>query len=54
MPTGVSEARARTLATGTLLLAQVQEALGVPLTVARAGLREGIALSLLEEEAVAA
>jgi exopolyphosphatase / guanosine-5'-triphosphate,3'-diphosphate pyrophosphatase len=50
----LSEARARTLAAGTLLLANVQALLGVPLTVARGGLREGIALSLFEEEAVAA
>jgi exopolyphosphatase/guanosine-5'-triphosphate,3'-diphosphate pyrophosphatase len=50
----LSLARARTLAAGTLLLATVQSLLGVPLTVARGGLREGIALSLFEEEAVAA
>ena len=50
----LSLARARTLAAGTLLLVRVQALLGVPLTVARGGLREGIALSLLEEEAVAA
>jgi exopolyphosphatase / guanosine-5'-triphosphate,3'-diphosphate pyrophosphatase len=50
----LSEGRARTLAAGTLLLATVQSLLGVPLTVARGGLREGIALTLLEDEAVAA
>jgi hypothetical protein len=37
-----------------LLLASTQQLLGVPLEVARAGLREGVALSLLTEAAVAA
>lgn len=50
----ISPARASTLAAGTLLLAATQRLLGVPLVVARAGLREGLALSLLEDAAVAA
>ena len=39
---------------GALLLISAQRLLGVPLEVARAGLREGVALSLLDEAAVAA
>ena len=39
---------------GALLLASAQQLLGVPLEVARAGLREGVALSLLADAAVAA
>jgi len=50
----LSPQRARTLAAGTLLLASAQRLLGVPLEVARGGLREGIALSLLGDAAVAA
>jgi exopolyphosphatase/guanosine-5'-triphosphate,3'-diphosphate pyrophosphatase len=50
----LSPQRARTLAAGVLLLESAQRLLGVPLEVARGGLREGIALSLLDEEAVAA
>jgi exopolyphosphatase/guanosine-5'-triphosphate,3'-diphosphate pyrophosphatase len=50
----ISPARASTLAAGALLLASTQRLLGVPLVVARAGLREGLALSLLEDAAVAA
>jgi exopolyphosphatase/guanosine-5'-triphosphate,3'-diphosphate pyrophosphatase len=50
----LSPERACTLAAGTLLLAATQRLLGVPLVVARAGLREGVALSLLEDAAVAA
>lgn len=50
----LSPSRARTLAAGALLLASTQQLLGVPLEVARAGLREGVALSLLGEAAVAA
>src|SRR5262245_40167279 len=50
----VSPARASTVAAGTLLLAATQRLLGVPLVVARAGLREGLALSLLDDAAVAA
>ena len=50
----LSPARARTLAAGALLLVCTQRLLGVPLVVARAGLREGVALSLLADAAVAA
>jgi exopolyphosphatase/guanosine-5'-triphosphate,3'-diphosphate pyrophosphatase len=45
--------RARTLAAGAVILAEVQRRLAVPLEVARAGLREGLALTLLEELAPA-
>ena len=48
---GLSPPRARTLAAGALLLISTQRLLGVPLVVARAGLREGIALSLLADAA---
>lgn len=40
--------RAAVLPAGALILAQVQQLLNVPLTVARGGLREGAALELLE------
>ena len=50
----LSPSRAATLAAGALLLARTQRLLGVPLTVARTGLREGIALSLFADTAVAA
>jgi exopolyphosphatase/guanosine-5'-triphosphate,3'-diphosphate pyrophosphatase len=43
--------RAHTLAAGALILAEVQRRLVVPLEVVRAGLREGLALRLLEERA---
>ena len=51
---GLSASRAPTLAAGTVLLVCTQRLLGVPLQVARTGLREGVALSLLAENAVAA
>jgi exopolyphosphatase/guanosine-5'-triphosphate,3'-diphosphate pyrophosphatase len=50
----LSQPRVRTLAAGTLLLEAAQRLLGVPLAVARGGLREGVALSLLAQPAVAA
>jgi exopolyphosphatase / guanosine-5'-triphosphate,3'-diphosphate pyrophosphatase len=50
----LSPSRASTLTAGTLLLARAQRLLGVPFEVARAGLREGVALSLLNDTAVAA
>ncbi len=50
----LSARRARTLVAGTLLLAAVRSLLGVPLEVARGGLREGVALELLADAAVAA
>lgn len=50
----LSPARASTLVAGTLLLVATQRLLGVPLIVARAGVRDGVAISLLERAAVAA
>jgi exopolyphosphatase / guanosine-5'-triphosphate,3'-diphosphate pyrophosphatase len=50
---GLTRARARTLPAGAILLAEAQRRLGVPLTVARGGVREGVALTTLSE-AVAA
>jgi exopolyphosphatase/guanosine-5'-triphosphate,3'-diphosphate pyrophosphatase len=51
---GVDESRARTLTAGAILLRSAQRRLGVPLVVARGGLREGAALALLAEEQAAA
>jgi exopolyphosphatase/pppGpp-phosphohydrolase len=45
--------RARTLLAGSLILAEVQERLVVPLEVAKTGLREGAALDVLAELAAA-
>lgn len=50
---GLDPMRARTLLAGTLILAETQRRLGIPLEVARGGLREGAALSLLAELAAA-
>ena len=50
---GVDRARARTLTAGALILAQVQRRLGVPLGIARGGLREGAAILLLDRAAQA-
>jgi len=50
----ISPSRARTLPAGALLLARTQRLLNVPLTVARSGLREGVALALLADTAIAA
>jgi exopolyphosphatase / guanosine-5'-triphosphate,3'-diphosphate pyrophosphatase len=50
---GVDRSRARTVTAGAILLAHVQRRLAVPLITARGGLREGAALSLLEELAEA-
>ena len=50
----VEPGRARTLAAGAIILAAVQNRLGVPLVVSRAGLREGAVLALLDELLVAA
>ncbi len=44
---GVDRARARTLPAGAVLFAEVQRRLGVPLKVARGGLREGAVAALL-------
>jgi exopolyphosphatase / guanosine-5'-triphosphate,3'-diphosphate pyrophosphatase len=51
---GLHERRARTLAAGAVVLAALQERVGVPLEVSRAGLREGAALALLDELAASA
>ena len=50
---GVDPPRARTLAAGVLILAQVQRRLGTLFLVSPAGLREGVALTLLREAAAA-
>ena len=49
---GVDRPRARTLLAGSLILSEAQRRLGVPLVVARGGLREGAALTLAEAAAV--
>jgi exopolyphosphatase/pppGpp-phosphohydrolase len=51
---GVDRPRARTLVAGTVILAGVQRLLRIPLQVAQGGLREGAALTLLDEVAAAA
>jgi exopolyphosphatase / guanosine-5'-triphosphate,3'-diphosphate pyrophosphatase len=43
---GLERSRARTILAGALILAEVQDRLGVPFEVARGGLREGAALAL--------
>ena len=45
--------RARTLIAGTLILAEAQRRLGLPLEGARGGIREGASLALLAERAAA-
>jgi exopolyphosphatase / guanosine-5'-triphosphate,3'-diphosphate pyrophosphatase len=50
---GLAPERARTLAAGSLILAGAQKRLGLPLEVARGGVREGAALALLAERAAA-
>jgi exopolyphosphatase/guanosine-5'-triphosphate,3'-diphosphate pyrophosphatase len=50
---GLDPVRAETLLAGALILAGVQERLGLPLEVARGGLREGAAHALLTEQAAA-
>jgi exopolyphosphatase/guanosine-5'-triphosphate,3'-diphosphate pyrophosphatase len=45
--------RARTLAAGALILAEIQRRLRVPLEIGRGGLREGAALMLIEATAAA-
>jgi exopolyphosphatase/guanosine-5'-triphosphate,3'-diphosphate pyrophosphatase len=45
--------RARTLLAGALILAEAQRRLGVPLEIARGGLREGAAAALLSRRAAA-
>jgi exopolyphosphatase/pppGpp-phosphohydrolase len=51
---GLQPQRTRTLAAGTLILAEAQRRFGVPLKVAREGVREGAILSLLSRAQVAA
>jgi exopolyphosphatase/guanosine-5'-triphosphate,3'-diphosphate pyrophosphatase len=46
---GIELWRAETLPAGAIVLAEAQRRLGVPLVVARAGLREGAALELLTQ-----
>jgi exopolyphosphatase / guanosine-5'-triphosphate,3'-diphosphate pyrophosphatase len=50
---GLDQIRARTLLAGTLILAEAQRRLAVPLEVARGGLREGAAFAQLSELAAA-
>lgn len=50
---GIHHERARTLAAGAVILAALQQRLGVPLAVSRTGLREG-AVRVMLDEAVAA
>jgi exopolyphosphatase / guanosine-5'-triphosphate,3'-diphosphate pyrophosphatase len=45
----IDPARVRTLIAGALILTEIQRRLGVPLEVVRGGLREGLALLLLDE-----
>lgn len=47
-PLGIQPWRARLLPAGVAILAQVQQVLGRPLQVGRGGLREGLALQLLD------
>jgi exopolyphosphatase / guanosine-5'-triphosphate,3'-diphosphate pyrophosphatase len=49
----IDRGRARTLPAGAVILAVVQERLGIPICVARSGLREGVALAVLAEAAAA-
>jgi exopolyphosphatase/guanosine-5'-triphosphate,3'-diphosphate pyrophosphatase len=49
---GVDRERARTLAAGAVIMAEAQLRLAVPLEVVRAGLREGLALTMLAERGV--
>ncbi len=51
---GIALQRARTLPAGAVILLEAQRRLGLPLEVARGGLREGAALELLAERAAAA
>ena len=51
---GLQPARARTLTAGTLILAEAQKRFGVPLKVAREGVREGAILTLLARAEAAA
>ena len=46
---GIDPERAKTLAAGAVILSEVQALLGVPMEVARGGLREGLAGELLSQ-----
>ena len=50
---GIDSARAPTVAAGALILAALQQRIAVPLEVVGAGLREGLALSLLAQRSAA-
>jgi exopolyphosphatase / guanosine-5'-triphosphate,3'-diphosphate pyrophosphatase len=50
---GLAPGRARTVLAGALILVEAQRRLGLPLEVARGGIREGAALALLSERAAA-
>ena len=50
---GIHIERARVLLAGALILRETQAVLGVPLVVARGGLREGLADMLLAERSAA-
>ncbi len=50
---GLDEERARVLPAGAIILTEVTLRLGVPLQLARGGLREGAALALLAQAAAA-
>ena len=50
---GIPPQRAATLLAGTILLAEAQRRLGLPLGVAEGGLREGSALALFRESVAA-
>jgi exopolyphosphatase/guanosine-5'-triphosphate,3'-diphosphate pyrophosphatase len=50
---GIEPARAGTLTAGAIILGELHELVGVPFVVARGGLREGLAHSLLAEQVAA-
>ena len=50
---GIEPARAGTLTAGAIILGELHELVGVPFVVARGGLREGLAHSLLGEQVAA-
>jgi exopolyphosphatase / guanosine-5'-triphosphate,3'-diphosphate pyrophosphatase len=50
---GIPQQRAATLLAGTLIFAEAQRRLGLPLELANCGLREGAALALFRESAAA-
>jgi len=50
---GLAPGRARTVLAGALILVEAQRRLGLPLEIARGGIREGAALALLSERVAA-